>query len=402
MTKDINEMELINQKDIDLPQNLHIPFNVPLVTGKEMEYVKQVLGSSNLAGHGQYNQQCQAWFKNNLRCIGAFLTSSATSAMEMAAILLEIKAGDEIIMPSFAFVSAATAFMLLGAKIVFVDIRPDTMNIDEQSVEKAITDKTKAILLVHYGGISCDMERICRIADKYHLKIIEDAAHGVMAKYKDQFLGTIGDIGIYSFHETKNYTCGEGGAIIINRPELLERAIVVRDKGTNRCNFLLGKVDKYTWVDLGSSYQLSEINAAVLFAQLQSAEEVCRDRRQSWELYYFLLQKLAQKGCLNLPVVPEYAYHNGHIFYIKTESQSIRDQLINYLKEYNIQSSFHFIPLHSSPFGIKNTRFCGNDIHTTSESRRLLRLPMWYKISSDHIRHIARLLYRFYDQPFNF
>jgi len=360
-----------------------IPFNVPLVLGKETEYISKAMADKRLSGNGDFSKKCVNFFENQTKTAKAVMTTSCTHALEMSAILADIKPGDEVIMPSYTFTSTANAFVLRGAVIVFVDIRKDTMNIDETLIEAAITSRTKAIVAVHYAGVSCEMDVIMQIAKKHHLFFIEDAAQGVMSLYKGRALGSIGDFGCYSFHETKNYTCGEGGAILINKAEYIERAEIIWEKGTNRHKFFRGEVDKYTWVDIGSSYLLSEINAAYLWAQLECAEEVNKDRLRTWNAYYNALKPFADKGLLELPFVPKHCTHNAHMFYIKLKNLQERNKIIDALKKEGIMAIFHYIPLHSAPAGKKFGRFSGSDVNTTKESERLLRLPMFYKLGSD-------------------
>lgn len=373
-----------------------IPFNKPPCLGKEIEYITQAISNGKFSGDGPFTKKCSNWFESVLKCQKALLTTSCTHALEMAAILVDVKEGDEIIMPSYTFVSTANAFVLRGAKIVFVDIRPDTMNIDETKIESAITEKTKAIVPVHYAGVACEMDVIMDIASKHNLYVIEDAAQGVMSKYKGKHLGTIGHIGAYSFHETKNYSCGEGGAIIINDEKFIERAEVIREKGTNRSKFWRGEIDKYTWVDIGSSYLPSELNAAFLYAQLENAELINEDRLRSWNHYNELLKPLQEKGLIELPVVPDGCEHNAHMFFIKCRDVEERQSLVEYLKNEDIYSVFHYIPLHSSPAGKQFGRFFGEDRYTTVESERLLRLPMWYGLNIDDIDKICRSIIGFF------
>ncbi|HCU01669.1 MAG: Lipopolysaccharide biosynthesis protein RffA [Candidatus Moranbacteria bacterium GW2011_GWE1_35_17] len=374
-----------------------IPFNIPPFTGKEEKYLKEVIAKRKLSGDGEFTKKCNQWFEDNFKCKKALLTTSCSHALDMAAILIDIKEGDEVIMPSYTFVSTANAFALRGAKIVFVDIRPDTMNIDESLIEKAITNKTKVIVVVHYAGISCEMDTIMEIARKHNLLVIEDAAQGVMSKYKGKFLGTIGDIGCYSFHETKNYSSGEGGAIVLNNEKFVERAEIIREKGTNRSKFLRGQVDKYTWVDIGSSYLPSELNAAYLFAQLEVAENINTKRLTLWNLYFKLLKKLSEEGLLELPTIPDDCEHNAHMFYIKTKNLAERTELIDYLKSKDILSVFHYVPLHSSSAGIKYGVFSGEDKYTTQDSDRLIRLPMYYELSADEVEKIVSDIFLFYE-----
>lgn len=373
-----------------------IPFNIPPVVGKEMEYIGQAIVNQKICGDGEFTKKCNAWFEKKTKTQKALLTTSCTHALEMAAILADIKEGDEVIMPAFTFVSTADAFVMRGAKIVFVDIRPDTMNIDENLIESAISSKTKAIVPVHYAGVACEMDKILKIAEKYNLFVIEDAAQGVMSTYKGQALGSIGDFGCYSFHETKNYSCGEGGAILIKNDKDIERAEIIREKGTNRSKFWRGQVDKYTWVDLGSSYLPSELNAAYLYAQLEQAEEINNHRLFLWNLYNELLQNLKESGKIELPTIPEGCVHNAHMFYIKTKDIEERSKLIDFLRESNIGAVFHYIPLHTSPAGIKFGSFHGNDIYTTVESERLLRLPMYYSLTEQNIQYVIKKIEEFY------
>lgn len=374
-----------------------IPFNKPLVTGKEIQYIQQVLEKQKLSGDGPFTKKCNTWFEEHFGCKKALLTTSCTHALEMTALLIDIQPGDEVIMPSYTFVSTANAFVLRGARIVFVDIRPDTMNIDEKLIENAITEKTRAIVPVHYAGIACEMDTIIDIAARYGLLVLEDAAQGVMSKYKGRCLGTLGQLGCYSFHETKNYTCGEGGALIINDEHYIERAEIIREKGTNRSKFYRGQVDKYTWVDIGSSYLPSELNAAYLLAQLEMAEEINHNRLKSWERYYQGLKSLAEAGLIDLPTIPEGCQNNGHMFYIKVRDIEERSRIIGYLHEHGIQSTFHYVPLHSSKAGKKYSRFHGEDNYTSRESQRLLRLPLYFGLDLHDINYIVDSLYKFYD-----
>ena len=325
----------------------------------------------------------------------AFLTTSCTHALEMGAYLSEIQPGDEVIMPSFTFVSTADAFVLRGAKIVFVDIRPDTMNIDEQLIEDAITPRTKAIVPVHYAGVACEMDTIMEIAKRHDLKVVEDAAQGVNAWYKGKALGTIGDFGCYSFHETKNYTMGEGGALVFQDPSCQEKAEILREKGTDRSKFFRGQVDKYRWMDYGSSYLPSEMNAAYLYAQLEQCDEINRKRHQIYDYYHENLKELEDRGYITRPFIPDYAEHNAHMYYLKVENLEVRTRLLSYMKEQGIYSAFHYIPLHSSPAGQKFGRFHGEDRFTTRESERLLRLPMFYNLDMEDVRHITEVLLKF-------
>ncbi len=374
-----------------------IPFNTPPVTGKEREYIKEAIEENKkLCGDGPFTRKCNFWLEEKFESRKVLLTTSCTHALEMAAILLDIKPGDEVISPSYTFVSTVNAFVLRGAKIVFVDIRPDTLNINEELIEDAITERTKAIVPVHYAGVSCEMDRIMDIAKKHDLYVVEDAAQGVMAKYKDKYLGTIGDIGCYSFHETKNYVMGEGGAILINNEKFVERAEIIREKGTDRSRFLRGQVDKYTWRDIGSSYLPSELNAAYLYAQLEMAEKINQDRLDSWEIYLKGLKPLQEKGLIELPHIPEGCEQNAHMFYIKCKDIKERTKLIDHLKEKGIQAVFHYIPLHSSKAGLVYGRFHGNDEYTTKESEMILRLPMYYGLKKEDVGEVIKEIERFY------
>ena len=346
-----------------------IPFNVPPFTGKETEYIRQAIDARKICGDGQFTKKCNAWMEEKFSAQKVLLTTSGSTALDMAALMCGIRPGDEVILPSFTFSSTANAFVLAGAKLVFVDVRPDTMNIDETKIEAAITEKTKAICVVHYAGVSCEMDAVMDIACRHGLKVVEDAAQGVMSTYKGKALGTIGDFGCYSFHETKNYSMGEGGALVINDPAYNEQAEILREKGTNRAKFFRGQVDKYTWVDFGDSYLPSELNAAYLWAQLEVADEINNDRVRSWELYYELLKPLADRGLLELPVVPDGCVHNGHLFYVKLKDLEERTRFISFLKQNGVGCVFHYIPLHSAPAGLKFGRFDGEDVYTTEGKR---------------------------------
>ena len=373
-----------------------ISFNVPPVAGKELIYLEEAIRSKKICGDGAFTKRCSRWLEEQTGSERVLLTTSCTHATELAAILTYIKPGDEVIMPSYTFVSTADAFVLRGAKAVFVDIRPDTMNIDETLIEDAITEKTRAIVPVHYAGVSCEMDTICDIAKRHNLYVIEDAAQGVMATYKSRPLGTIGDYGCYSFHETKNLSMGEGGALLIKDKANILRAEIVREKGTNRSQFFRGEIDKYTWMDAGSSYLPSELNAAYLWAQLEDAQKIYDDRMRSWNLYYEQLKPLADEGRIELPVIPEGCVHNAHMFYIKTRDLKERTDLIFYLKGKQINSVFHYIPLHSSPAGKRLGVFHGEDKYTTRESERLLRLPMYYGLGKENIECVAESIKNFY------
>ena len=368
-----------------------IPFNIPPVVGDEEDYIRNAIQSCKISGDGKYTKLCNQWIENHTGTKKALLTTSCTHALEMAALLLDLKEGDEVIMPSFTFVSTADAFIMRGAKAVFVDIRPDTMNIDEALIEDAITDRTRAIVPVHYAGVACEMDTINDIAARHGLKVVEDAAQGVMSQYKGRALGTLGHYGCYSFHETKNLSMGEGGAILLNENDRneIERAEIIREKGTNRSKFFRGEIDKYTWVSLGSSYLPSELNAAYLYAQLLRAQEVYDDRMRSWNLYRQLLTPLAEKGLIELPFIPEECVHNAHMFYLKVSNLRVRTNLLSHLKSNGIGAVFHYIPLHSAPAGLQYGRFVGEDRYTTKESERLIRLPMYYGLKSHQIEFIC-------------
>lgn len=373
-----------------------INFNIPPFIGTEMDYIKKTVENHKICGDGEFTHRCSDWLSSKFQVKHTLLTTSCTHALEMAALLTDIKPGDEVIMPSYTFVSTADAFVLRGAKIVFVDIHPETMNMDETLIEEAITERTKAIVPVHYAGVSCAMDEIMEIARRHNLIVIEDAAQGVNAFYKGKALGTIGDFGCYSFHETKNYTMGEGGAIVFDNSNYLEAAEILREKGTNRSKFFRGQIDKYTWMELGSSYLPSDMNAAYLWAQLEVADEINRNRMATYDYYQNALEKLAKEGFISQPFIPDYAIHNAHMYYIKTNDLQSRTALIQYLKERGIQSVFHYIPLHDAPAGKKYGRFSGEDRYTTSESEKLLRLPMYYNISEEDLEYITKTILEFY------
>lgn len=373
-----------------------INFNIPPYTGKELDYIKQAVNNKKICGDGEFTKKCNKWMEDRFHAQKVLLTTSGTTALEMATILCDLHEGDEVILPSYTFSSTATSVVLTGAKLVFVDIRPDTMNIDETKIEAAITDKTKAIMVVHYAGVACEMDTIMDIAKRHNLKVIEDAAQGVMSTYKGRYLGTIGDFGCYSFHETKNYSMGEGGALVINNSEYNERAEILREKGTNRAKFFRGQVDKYTWVDYGSSYLPSDMNAAYLWAQLEMADEINQNRLDSWKYYYDSLKTLEDSGKIKLPCIPDECEHNAHMFYIKTNSLEERTAFISYLKDNGILSVFHYIPLHSAPAGQKFGRFDGEDEFTTRESERLVRLPMYYDLDAKDREYIVGKIFEFY------
>ena len=373
-----------------------IRFNVPPYTGKEMEYIKQAVENQKICGDGPFTKKCNEWIEKKTGTTKCLLTPSCTQATELAALLADIKEGDEVIMPAYTFVSTADAFVLRGAKPVFVDIRPDTMNIDETKIEAAITDRTRAIVPVHYAGVACEMDTIMDIANRHHLFVIEDAAQGIMASYKGKALGAIGDFGCYSFHETKNLSMGEGGAILIKDAKYIEDAEIIREKGTNRSKYFRGQIDKYTWVNYGSSYLPSDMNAAYLWAQLELAQKITDVRLARWNQYNELLQPLKQRGILELPTVPEGCIHNAHMYYIKTKNIEERTSLIDFLKENGILAVFHYIPLHTAPAGIRFGEFRGEDIYTTRESERLLRLPMFYKLTEAEVEYIVGKVKEFY------
>lgn len=370
-----------------------IPFNAPPVVGTEIEYMQAAMGSGKLCGDGGFTRRCQQWMEQRFGSKKVLLTPSCTASLEMAALLLDIKAGDEVIMPSYTFVSTANAFVLRGAKVVFVDIRPDTMNIDETLIEAAITGKTRAIVPVHYAGVACEMDTIMALAQKYNLFVVEDAAQGVMSTYKGRALGTIGHIGCFSFHETKNYTAGgEGGATLINDPSLVDRAEIIREKGTNRSQFFRGQVDKYTWRDIGSSYLMADLQAAYLWGQLEAAEKINEQRLKLWQAYHDALAPLARAGRIELPAVPKDCVQNAHMFYIKLRDVEDRTALISYLKEADIMAVFHYIPLHACPAGEKFGYFHGEDRFTTKESERLVRLPLFFNLTSANQRTVINTL----------
>lgn len=374
-----------------------IPFNAPPVVGTELEYMQAAMSSGKLCGDGGFTRRCQQWMEQRFGSAKVLLTPSCTASLEMAALLLDIQPGDEVIMPSFTFVSTANAFVLRGATVVFVDLRPDTMNIDETKIEAAITDKTRAIVPVHYAGVACEMDTIMALAKKYNLFVVEDAAQGVMSTYKGKALGSIGHIGCFSFHETKNYTAGgEGGATLINDPALIERAEIIREKGTNRSQFFRGLVDKYTWRDIGSSYLMSDLQAAYLWAQLEAAEKINQRRLQLWQNYYDAFLPLAKKGKVELPFVPDDCQQNAHMFYLKLNDIEQRSAFISYLKEAEIMSVFHYIPLHECPAGERFGHFAGENNFTTKESERLARLPLFYNMSDVNQRTVINTILSFF------
>lgn len=371
-------------------------FNHPPFVGKEIEYVTKAINNYHISGDGEFTKKCSNWIEANTGISKALLTTSCTHAIEMAALLSDIKPGDEVIMPSYTFVSTADAFVLRGAKVVFVDIRPDTMNIDENLIEEAITDKTKAIVPVHYAGVSCEMDTIMDIARRHNLLVIEDAAQGVKSSYKGRALGSIGDFGCFSFHETKNYSMGEGGAILIKNEDMIEPAEIIREKGTNRSKFFRGQIDKYTWVDAGSSYLPSELNAAYLYAELEEADKIFDDRMNSWNRYDALLADLRETGKIDTPFIPEECMHNAHMYYIKAQNLEERTKLIDFLKSKGILAVFHYVPLHSAPAGRKYGRFNGEDRYTTKESERLVRLPLYYGLTEEDCSLVCEAIHEFY------
>lgn len=375
-----------------------IDFNIAPYSGNEIEYMMQAVKNKKICGDGPFTKKCHQWFEERFGAQKVLLTTSGTTALEMATILCGLKEGDEVILPSYTFSSTATSIVLTGAKLVFVDIRPDTMNIDETKIEAAITDKTRAIMVVHYAGVACEMDTIMDIARRNNLKVIEDAAQGVMSTYKGRYLGTIGDFGCYSFHETKNYSMGEGGALVINHPEYNERAEILREKGTNRAKFFRGQVDKYTWVDYGSSYLPSDLNAAYLYAQLEKADEINEKRLKIWNCYNEAFKNLQEAGKLELPTIPDECVHNAHMYYIKLKDLKQRTEFLSYMRENGICSVFHYIPLHSSSAGMRFGTFHGEDKYTTLESERLARLPMYYGVSEIDLKYVIKKTLEFFDE----
>lgn len=375
-----------------------IGFNVPPYVGTEFEYIRKAVENRKICGDGEFTKKCNSWIEDRFHAQKTLLTTSGTTALDMAMILCDLKPGDEVILPSYTFSSTATAAVLVGAKLVFVDIRPDTMNIDETKIEAAITRKTRVIIAVHYAGVACEMDTIMDIARRHNLKVVEDAAQGVMSTYKGRALGTIGDFGCYSFHETKNYSMGEGGALVINNSAYNEKAEILREKGTNRAKFFRGQVDKYTWVDFGDSYLPSELNAAYLWAQLEKADMINEDRLDSWNAYYEAFKVLQEERLVELPSVPEGCIHNAHMFYIKCKDLNERTRFIAFMKANDVQTVFHYIPLHSAPAGLKFGRFFGEDIYTTKESERLVRLPLYYGLKEEDRNKVIALVLKFYNQ----
>lgn len=375
-----------------------ICFNVPPCTGNEIKYISEAIASHKICGDGNFTKKCDAWMEQRFNAKKVLLTTSGSTALDMAALMCGFEPGDEVILPSFTFSSTANAFVLAGAKLVFVDVRPDTMNMDEKLIEAAITDRTRAVCVMHYAGVACEMDTIMDIARRHNLLVVEDAAQGVMSSYKGRALGTIGDFGCYSFHETKNYSMGEGGAIVINNPDYIEKAEILREKGTDRARFFRGQVDKYTWVDFGDSYLPSELNAAYLWAQLEMADEINNDRLHSWHEYNEAFRPLREKGRLELPVIPDGCVHNAHMYYIKCRDLAERTALISFLKQRDILAVFHYVPLHSAPAGVRFGRFAGEDRYTTSESDRLVRLPMYYKLTEEDRNRVIAAVREFYGE----
>lgn len=373
-----------------------IDFNKPPYVGNELEYIRQAVENRKICGDGPFTKRCNAWLEERFHAQKALLTTSGTTALDMAMLLCELKPGDEVILPSYTFSSTATAAVLAGAKLVFVDVRPDTMNIDETKIEAAITERTKVIVVMHYAGVACEMDTIMDLARRHGLMVVEDAAQGVMSTYKGRALGTIGDFGCYSFHETKNYSMGEGGALIINNEAYNERAEILREKGTNRSKFFRGQVDKYTWVDFGDSYLPSELNAAYLWAQLEQADAINENRLATWNAYDEAFAPLKAQGKLELPVIPEGCVHNAHMYYLKLKNLQERTAFINYMKENDVHTVFHYVPLHSAPAGLKFGRFAGEDVYTTRESERLVRLPLYYGLAQEDLGKVIRLVYDFF------
>lgn len=375
-----------------------INFNVPPFTGKEFEYMREAVANQKICGDGPFTKKCSEWIEEHTGTAKCLLTTSCTHATELAALLADIREGDEVILPSYTFVSTADAFVLRGATAVFVDIRPDTMNIDADLIEDAVTERTRVIAPVHYAGVGCEMDKIMEIAKRHDLMVVEDAAQGIMASYKGKPLGTIGDFGCFSFHETKNVSMGEGGALLIRDEKYIEKAEIFREKGTDRSKYFRGQVDKYRWQDYGSSYLPSDMNAAYLYAQLELADKITQARMDRWQEYRELLAPLAEEGRIELPHIPAECTHNAHMFYIKTKDMEERSRLIDFLKQREILSVFHYVPLHSAPAGRRYGRFHGEDRYTTKESERLLRLPLYYGLTADQTEYIADQVKAFYRQ----
>ena len=373
-----------------------IHFNVPPFVGNEFEYMQEAVKNHKICGDGVFTKKCNEWMEKRFKAKKVMLTTSGLTDIDMAALLCGLKSGDEVILPSYTFSSTANSFVLAGASLVFVDIRPDTMNIDEKKVEEAITEKTKVICAVHYAGVSCEMDAIMKIARKYNLLVVEDAAQGVMSTYKGKALGTIGDFGCYSFHETKNYSMGEGGAIVINNANYIEKAEILREKGTNRAQFFRGQVAKYNWVDFGDSYLPSDLNAAYLWGQLENADRINNYRLKIWNQYNIALKPLEERGIIELPVIPDECEHNAHMYYIKCKDMETRQEFINYMKSKGVLCVFHYVPLHSAPAGVKFGRFFGVDKYTTSDSDRLVRLPLYYGMTEDDLFYVIDMVKEFF------
>lgn len=374
-----------------------IHFNVPPFIGTEFEFMRQAVENHKICGDGPFTKQCNAWIEERFKAHKCLLTTSGTSALEMAAVLCDFQPGDEVILPSFTFSSTATAFVLGGAKLVFVDIEPKTMNVDIDCIKRAITPKTKCICVVHYAGVAPDMDVIMALAKEHNLIVVEDAAQGVMSTYKGKALGTIADMGCYSFHETKNYSMGEGGALVINNPKYADRAEIIREKGTNRAQFFRGQVAKYNWVDWGSSWLPSDLNAAYLWGQLQAADKINNNRLETWNAYYEAFKPLEEAGLVELPHIPQDCTHNAHMFFMKCKDLETRQDFIKYMKANDILCVFHYVPLHSAPAGLKFGRFDGDDRFTTSESDRLVRLPLYYNISKEDCNKVIRCTLEYFE-----
>ena len=387
----------IIERTMNIKQQTKLPFNYPCRIGGEMEYIKDALERGHVSGDGYYTKKCNEWFLNKLNK-KILLTTSCTSALEMMGVLLDLEPGDEVIMPSYTFVSTANAFVLRGAVPVFVDIRPDTLNINEELVEQAITPRTKAIVAVHYAGVACEMDKLKEISQKHNLYLLEDAAQGFDSEYKGQKLGTIGDLGTYSFHETKNIISGEGGCLIINNDKFSERAEIIREKGTNRSKFFRGQVDKYTWVDVGSSYLPSDMIAAYLYAQLDNSEKIQAKRIYIWNKYNEFFKKYEDLGLIRRPIIPDYCKHNAHIYYVLFNDLETRTKFISYLKENNIQTVFHYIPLHSAPAGLKYCKTFGSMEVTDHISDCLVRMPMYYDLTDDDLDYIMHVVDNFFKE----
>ena len=373
-----------------------INFNVPPCTGDELDYIREAIASHKICGDGAFTKKCSAWLEQRFDAKKVLLTTSGSTALDMAALLCDLKPGDEVILPSFTFSSTANSFVLAGAKLVFCDVRPDTMNIDETKLEAAITDRTRVLVVVHYAGVACEMDTIMDVARRHGLLVVEDAAQGVMSSYKGRALGTIGDFGCYSFHETKNYSMGEGGALLINDERFIEKAEILREKGTNRSQFYRGQVAKYNWVDFGDSYLPSELNAAYLYAQLMRADEINDDRLHSWNAYNAAFAPLQEQGLVSLPTVPEGCVHNAHMFYLRCRSLEERTEFIDYLKARGVMAVFHYVPLHSAPAGLKFGRFSGEDVYTTAESDKLVRLPLYFGLTEEDRAQVIAAVLDFY------